>query len=59
MKNKTLLNFLHQIKFNQVIIFTSKVERCKALNKLLHKMEFASIAIHSGFNQHKRLVKEN
>lgn len=55
MKSKTLLNFLMQIKYNQVIIFTSRIDRCKYLNKLLNKMEFNSIAIHAGLNQHKRI----
>lgn len=56
MKNKTLFNILMKITYNQVIIFTSKVERSKYLNKLLNKMEFASIAIHSDMPQAKRLT---
>jgi len=55
MKNKTLFNILMKLTYNQVIIFTSKVERTKYLNKLLNKMEFASIAIHSDMQQAKRL----
>ena len=54
MKNKTLFNILMKLTYNQVIIFTSKVERSKYLNKLLNKMEFPSIAIHSDMPQAKR-----
>ena len=59
MKNKTLFNILMKLTYNQVIIFTSKVERSKYLNKLLNKMEFPSIAIHSDMPQAKRLINQN
>lgn len=59
MKNKNLFNLLHKLNYNQVIIFTSKVQRAKYLNKLLNKMEFQSITIHRDLDQHKRYNKKN
>ena len=57
MKNKNLFNLLHQLHYNQVIIFTSTVQRAKFLNKLLNQMEFQSIAIHRDLIQSKRIEK--
>lgn len=59
MKNKTLFNILMKLTYNQVIIFCSKVDRSKYLNKLLNKMEFPSIAIHSDMPQQKRFANQN
>lgn len=46
-KNKILINLLQKLNFNQVIIFVSKVNRAKTLNKLLTSLEFVSCVIHS------------
>lgn len=57
MKNKTLFSILMKLTYNQVIIFTSKVDRSKFLDKLLNKMDLPSIAIHSDMPQQKRFYK--
>ncbi len=53
-KNKMLFSLLHKVSYNQCIIFTSKVDRAKFLNKLLLDMEFPSITIHSEMSQKVR-----
>ena len=58
-KNKMLFQLLHKVSYNQAIIFTSKVDRAKFLNKILREMEFPSITIHSEMNQKVRYIKKN
>jgi len=48
-KNRKLSDLLDALEFNQVIIFVSSVQRAMVLNKVLCKVDFPSIAIHSGF----------
>ena len=47
MKNKILFSILQKVSFDQVIIFCSKVDRAKFLDKILQDMGFESLAIHS------------
>ena len=54
-----LMKLLVQLNYNQAIIFTSKVDRAKFLNKILTKMEFESIAIFRGMSQDKRIENYN
>ena len=56
-KTKTLLKLLDDVNFNQIIIFVSKVNRCKALNGLLNEQGFPSIAMYKGLTQKERLDK--
>jgi ATP-dependent RNA helicase UAP56/SUB2 len=58
-KNKMLFSLLHKVTYNQAIIFTSKVDRAKFLNKMLLDMEFPSITIHSEMSQKVRLFNKN
>lgn len=54
-KLRQLVDLLDAIEFNQVIIFTSAVERCIALNMKLQECKFPSAAIHSAMTQSERL----
>ena len=54
-KNKKLSDLLDSLEFNQVIIFVSKVQRAKELNKLLVECSFPSICTHSRMKQEERI----
>lgn len=54
-KNKTLIDVLEMIQFNQVIIFVNNIQRCIALNELLNSNIFPSVAIHAGLEQEERM----
>lgn len=58
-KNRKLNDLLDALEFNQVVIFVSKVQRCKELNKLLVECNFPSICIYGGLNQTERLDRYN
>jgi ATP-dependent RNA helicase UAP56/SUB2 len=58
-KTKQLMQLLEKLNYNQAIIFTSKVDRAKFLNRILNKMEFESIAIFRGMSQQKRIENYN
>ena len=49
-KNRKLNDLLDvlELKFNQVVIFVSKVARANELNRLLTECNFPSICIHAG-----------
>ena len=53
------MQLLEKLNYNQAIIFTSKVDRAKVLNRILNKMEFESIAIYRGMSQQKRIENYN
>lgn len=55
-KLRKLCDILDAVEFNQVIIFTSTVERCEALSRQLQALKFPSKAIHSRMEQAERLV---
>ena len=55
MKNKILFSILQKVSFDQVIIFCSKVDRAKFLDKILQDMGFESLAIHSDLTQGERI----
>ena len=55
-KNRKLVDLLDALEFNQLIIFTKSVSRCKALNKLLVDCNFPSIAIHGSMKQEERIA---
>lgn len=46
-KTRKLHDILDAIQFNQVIIFVNRVERAKALNKILNQSGFPSVCIHA------------
>jgi len=54
-KLTALCNLLDHVEFNQVIVFTSSVQRCEALNLQLRAQKFPSSAIHSSMDQAERL----
>ncbi|EPY23073.1 ATP-dependent RNA helicase UAP56/SUB2 [Strigomonas culicis] len=54
-KLRKLCDILDAVEFNQVIIFTSSVERCEALNRQLQVLKFPSQAVHSRMAQEERL----
>lgn len=56
-KTKLLLKLLDEVNFNQIIIFVSKVARCKALTGVLIEQGFPAIGIHRGLVQKERLDK--
>mmetsp|Transcript_11694 Transcript_11694/g.23277 ORF Transcript_11694/g.23277 Transcript_11694/m.23277 type:complete len:419 (+) Transcript_11694:39-1295(+) len=56
-KNRKLNDLLDVLEFNQVVIFVSKVARCKELNRLLTECNFPSICIHGGMSQEERITK--
>ena len=56
-KNRKLNDILDQIEFNQVVIFVSKVARCKELAKLLEDCMFPTICIHAGLKQEERIER--
>lgn len=56
-KNKKLSDLLDSLEFNQVIIFVSKVQRAKELNKLLVECSFPSICTHSRMKQTERIAQ--
>lgn len=56
-KNRKLFDLLDSLEFNQVVIFVSAVNRCKALSKLLADQNFPSISIHRGLKQPERLSR--
>lgn len=55
MKNKVLFSILQKVSFDQVIIFCSRVDRAKFLDKILQEMKFESVAIHSDMSQQDRI----
>jgi len=54
-KNRKLVGLMDSLEFNQLIIFVKSVDRCKALNALLIREGFPSIAIHSKMEQKDRI----
>jgi len=56
-KNRKLFGLMDDLEFNQVVIFVSAVNRCKALVKLLTSQNFPAIGIHGGMKQPERLEK--
>mmetsp|Transcript_12531 Transcript_12531/g.35401 ORF Transcript_12531/g.35401 Transcript_12531/m.35401 type:complete len:422 (+) Transcript_12531:91-1356(+) len=58
-KNRKLADLLDALQFNQVIIFTSKVNRATELNKLLLDCNFPSLAATSKMKQEERLAVLN
>ena len=58
-KNKKLISLLDALEFNQVVIFVSSVQRCRALNKLLTECNFPSIAMYAGLPQTERIARYN
>ncbi|EPY28111.1 ATP-dependent RNA helicase UAP56/SUB2 [Angomonas deanei] len=54
-KISKLCEILDAVEFNQVIIFTSSVERCEALAMQLRALKFPAQAIHSRMEQKDRL----
>lgn len=56
-KNRKLFDLLDALEFNQVVIFVSSVNRCKALNKLLSDQNFPAISIHRAIAQEERLKR--
>lgn len=58
-KNKKLIALLDALEFNQVVIFVSSVQRCRALNKLLTESNFPSIAMYSTLPQPERIARYN
>lgn len=55
MKNKVLFSILQKVNYDQVIIFTSRVDRAKFLDRILQEMKFESVAIHSDMSQQDRI----
>lgn len=55
MKNKILFAILQKVSYDQVIIFCSRVDRAKFLDKILQEMKFESVAIHSDMGQSDRI----
>merc|ERR1719174_2818055 len=55
-KNRKLNDLLDALEFNQVIIFVSKVNRAKELDKLLQECNFPSICSHSRMQQEERIA---
>lgn len=56
-KNRKLNDLLDALEFNQVVIFVSKVNRAKELNRLLADCNFPSICIHGAMKQEERIAK--
>ena len=54
-KNRKLNDLLDVLDFNQVVIFVSKVNRARELNRLLEDCNFPSICIHGGMKQEERI----
>jgi len=54
-KGRRLSEILDAVDFNQCIIFTSSVERCETLNKVLNQLKFPAKAMHSRMDQADRL----
>lgn len=54
-KNRKLFDVLDLVQFNQVIIFVNNIPRCEALNDMLIKNNFPSIAIHAELPQEERI----
>ncbi|CAF1033533.1 unnamed protein product [Adineta ricciae] len=50
-KNRTLLDLLDKLEFNQVVIFVKSVSRCSALCKILIEQNFPAVEIHRGMEQ--------
>ena len=53
-KTRKLHDILDAIQFNQVIIFVNRVDRAKALNKILNQNAFPSVCIHARMPQEER-----
>jgi ATP-dependent RNA helicase UAP56/SUB2 len=54
-KFKYLYGILSKVDYNQCIIFTSKVDRAKYLNKMLKDVDISSLTIHADMNQKQRI----
>jgi ATP-dependent RNA helicase UAP56/SUB2 len=54
-KNRKLSDLLDSLEFNQVVIFTARGNRAKALSKLLKEAGFPTLCIHAGMNQKARI----
>ena len=55
MKNRVLFSILQKVSYDQVIIFCSRVDRAKFLDKILQETKFESVAIHSDMGQSDRI----
>ena len=53
-KNRKLCDILDNFKFNQLVVFVSKVQRAKALNAVLNDLEFPTVVLHSDLKQADR-----
>ncbi|KAJ3450775.1 atp-dependent RNA helicase ddx39a [Anaeramoeba flamelloides] len=56
-KTQKLMDLLDALEFNQVIIFVATINRAEALNELLNKVNFPSMAIHSRLPQKERIER--
>ncbi|MES1914654.1 MAG: hypothetical protein MHM6MM_006702 [Cercozoa sp. M6MM] len=58
-KTSKLNDILGSLEYNQVVIFVSKVARCKQLDRLLQECGYPSMAIHSRMKQSERIDRYN
>jgi|UniRef100_K3WPN2 ATP-dependent RNA helicase UAP56/SUB2 len=56
-KNRKLNDLLDALEFNQVVIFVSKKNRARELNRLLNECNFPSICITSDLSQEERIKR--
>ncbi|CCI50270.1 unnamed protein product [Albugo candida] len=56
-KNRKLNELLDALEFNQVVIFVSKKNRARELNRLLNECNFPSICITSDLTQEERIKR--
>ncbi|DBA02932.1 TPA: hypothetical protein N0F65_005959 [Lagenidium giganteum] len=56
-KNRKLNDLLDALEFNQVVIFVSKKNRARELNRLLNECNFPSICITSDLTQEERIKR--
>jgi ATP-dependent RNA helicase UAP56/SUB2 len=56
-KLKKLIDLMDNLVFNQIVIFTAKVERAIELNKILKENGFPSITLHSKLKAEERIQK--
>lgn len=56
-KNRKLNDLLDALEFNQVVIFVSKKNRARELNRLLNECNFPSICITADLTQEERIKR--
>lgn len=56
-KNRKLFDLMDALEFNQVVIFVSAINRCKALENLLTSQNFPAISIHRGIKDQQERLK--